>query len=69
MSFSFKECMKKALIQAVGKKPDYEIIIAAGEWLKLKKFTETDIAEIQAAIDAQYAVEETATEETTESEG
>lgn len=62
MTFSFRECMKNALIQAIGKKPDYEIIIAAGEWIKLKKMTESDLAEIQAAIDSQYVVEETSEE-------
>ena len=68
MAFNFEECMKAALIEAIGHKPDFEIIIAAGEWLKLKKFTETDVAEIQEAIDSQYIAEEIPTEETIESE-
>lgn len=57
MKFSFRESMKTALIQAVGNKPDYDIIIAAGDWVKLGVFTESDVAEIQAAIDAQYITE------------
>lgn len=63
MNKTFKEVMKDALINAIGKKPDYEIIIAAGDWVKLKVFTEADVIEIQTAIDTQYAtVEETTTE-------
>ena len=55
MAFSFKETMKNALIQAIGKKPDFEIVLAAGEWIKFGKMTESDLADIQAAIDAQYS--------------
>lgn len=55
MAFSFKETMKNALMQAIGKKPDFEIILAAGEWIKLGKMTESDLADIQSAIDAQYS--------------
>ena len=58
MKFSFRESMKKALIQAVGSKPDYDIIIAAGDWVKLGVFTESDVAEVQAEIDKQYIVKE-----------
>lgn len=63
MGFSFRETMKNALIQAIGKKPDFEIILAAGEWIKLGKMTESDLADIQAAIDAQYVIDETIVEE------
>ena len=59
MKFSFKECMKEALIKAVGNKPDYDILIAAGDWVKLGVFVENDVAEIKGAIDAQYVVEDT----------
>lgn len=58
MSFSMKDCLKTAFIQAVGKKPDYEIILAAAGWLEKGVLVETDIAEIQAKIDEQYIVEE-----------
>lgn len=64
MNFSFKECLKNALIQAVGSKPDFEIILAASEWVERKVFVEADVLEIQAAIDKQYVVEEP-TEEAT----
>ena len=58
MKFSFKECLKKAFTQSVGKKADYEIILAASEWVSKGVLTESDIAEIQTAIDAQYTDEE-----------
>lgn len=58
MGFSFKECLKNALIQAIGKKADYEIILSAADWIEKGVLTESDIAEIQTAIDAQYAVED-----------
>ena len=62
MEFSFRKSMKNALIQAVGSKPDYDILIAAGDWVKLGVFVESDVAEIQAAIDAQYIIIEEAPE-------
>lgn len=59
MAFSFRECLKKAFVQAVGSKADYEIILAAAAWLEKGVLTESDIAEIQATIDAQYVIEQT----------
>ena len=64
MNFSFKDCLKNALVQAVGSKPDFEIILAASDWVERKVLVEADVEEIQAAIDKQYVVEEP-TEETT----
>ena len=64
MNFSFKDCLKNALVQAVGSKPDFEIILAASEWVERKVFVEADVEEIQAAIDKQYVAEETSSEET-----
>lgn len=34
MAFSFKECLKNALIKAIGSKPDFEIILAAAKWVE-----------------------------------
>lgn len=65
MSFSFKDCLKNAFIKAVGKKADYDIILAAAGWVEKGVLVESDVAEIQAAIDAQYQAEETP-EETAE---
>lgn len=64
MNFSFKDCLKNALIQAVGSKPDFEIILAASDWVERKVLVEADVEEIQAAIDKQYVVKEP-TEEAT----
>ena len=64
MNFSFKDCLKNALVQAVGSKPDFEIILAASDWVERKVLVEADVEEIQAAIDKQYVVEEP-TEEAT----
>lgn len=64
MNFSFKDCLKNALVQAVGSKPDFEIILAAAKWVEKGVLVEADVEEIQAAIDEQYVVEETNSEET-----
>ena len=64
MNFSFKDCLKNALIKAIGSKPDFEIILAAAKWVEKGVLVEADVEEIQAAIDKQYAVEETMVEET-----
>ena len=64
MNFSFKDCLKNALVQAVGNKPDFEIILAAAKWVEKGVLVEADVEEIQAAIDKQYVVEEP-TEEAT----
>lgn len=57
MNFSFKDCLKNALVQAVGNKPDFEIILAAAKWVEKGVLVEADVEEIQAAIDKQYAQE------------
>ncbi len=64
MNFSFKDCLKNALVQAVGSKPDFEIILAAAKWVEKGVLVEADVEEIQVAIDEQYAVKETNFEET-----
>ena len=58
MNFSFKECLKNALIKAVGSKPDFEIILAAANWVEKGVLIESDVEEIQTAIDNQYIVKE-----------
>lgn len=55
--FSLKEFIKRGLILAIGKKADYEIILAAASWLEKGVFIESDLAEIQAEIDKQYTNE------------
>ena len=58
MNFSFRETLKNAFINAVGKKADYEIILAAAEWVNKGVLVEADIAEIQSAIETQYLPQE-----------
>lgn len=55
--FSFRETLKNAFIKAIGKRADYDIILAAAEWVKRGTFVEADVVEIQAAIDEQYIIE------------
>ena len=64
MNFSFKDCLKNALVQAVGSKPDFEIILAAAKWVEKGVLVEADVEEIQAAIDKQYVAKETSPDET-----
>lgn len=56
--FSLKEFIKKGLLNAVGKMADYQVILNAAGWLEKGVLDETDLAEIQAAIDAQYIAKE-----------
>lgn len=56
--FSLREFVKGGLIKAVGKMADYQIILNAAAWLEKGVLVESDLAEIQVAIDAQYVVAE-----------
>jgi len=53
--FSLKDFIKKGLIKAIGRMADYQIILNAAGWLEKGVLDEADLAEIQLAIDAQYA--------------
>lgn len=55
--FSLKEFVKSGLLKAVGKMADYQIILNAAGWLEKGVLEEVDLAEIQTAIEAQYATE------------
>lgn len=68
--FSLKGFIKKGLIGAVGSMADYQIILNAAGWHEKGVLDETDLAEIQTAIDSQYPEEvtEEETENTEESE-
>lgn len=52
--FSLKEFIKQGLIKAVGKMADYQIVLNAAGWLEKGVLNESDLAEIQTAIDNQY---------------
>ena len=66
MAFTLKNYIKRGLITAVGKMADYQIILNSAGWMEKGVLDETDLMEIQTAIDAQYVVEEpeTVVEET-----
>ena len=57
--FSLKQFIKKGLLDAVGKMADYQIILNSVGWMEKGVLDETDLAEINAKIEAQYVVEET----------
>ena len=62
--FNLGTFIKNGFISAVGKMADYQIILNAAGWFEKGVLTETDLAEIQAAIDENNAsVEETAVTE------
>lgn len=81
--FNFREYIKKGFLNAVGKMSDYQIILNSAGYLEKGVLTEDDLSEINEAIEKQYIVEEvpeeiiteetpgieeTVTEEVTESE-
>lgn len=53
MSFSFREFIKKGLLDAVGKMADYQVRLNAAGWHEKGVLTEEDLAEIQVAIEAR----------------
>lgn len=63
MAFTLKNYIKRGLIAAVGMMADYQIILNSVGWMEKGVLTEDDLMEIQAAIDAQYVVEEPETVE------
>lgn len=63
--FNLGEFIKKGLLSAVGKMADYQVILNAAGWHEKGVLTEDDLAEINAAIEAQYVEPE---EEVTEYE-
>ena len=58
MSFTLSNFIKRGLLSAVGHMADYQIILNSAGWLEKGVLTETDLMEIQAAIDDQYVVDE-----------
>ena len=65
--FSMKNFIKKGLLDAIGKQADYWVILNAVGWHEKGVLDETDLAEINARIDAQNITTET-TQEVTENE-
>ena len=58
MTFTLKSYIKRGLLSAVGSMADYQIILNSAGWMEKGVLTEDDLMEIQAAIDAQYVIEE-----------
>lgn len=55
--FNFKEFIKNGLIKAVGRMADYQVILNAAGWFDKGVLEESDLADIQLAIDSQYEEE------------
>ena len=53
--FNLGTFIKGGLIAAVGKMADYQIILNAAGWFEKGVLTETDLAEVQTAIDDKNA--------------
>lgn len=52
--FSLSEFIKRGLIGAIGKMADYQIILNAAGWFEKGVLNESDLVEIQQAIDAYF---------------
>ena len=53
--FNLATFIKSGFIAAVGRMADYQIILNAAGWFEKGVLTETDLAEIQSAIDDKNA--------------
>ena len=53
--FNLGSFIKGGFISAVGKMADYQIILNAAGWFEKGALSESDLAEIQAAIDEKNA--------------
>ena len=58
MMFSMRNFVKRGLLAAIGKQPDFWVILNAAGWADKGILVPADLEEIQAAIDAQYAAAE-----------
>lgn len=56
--FNYREFIKKGFLSAVGKMADYQIRLNAAGYYEKGVLLEEDLAEIDAAIEAQYIVHE-----------
>ena len=51
--FNLRDFIKKGLLDAIGKMPDYQIILNSIGWLDKGVLTEEDLSEIDAVIQSQ----------------
>lgn len=54
MNFSLRDFIKKGLLDAVGKLPDYQIILNATGWYEKEVLTLDDLNEINQAIEESH---------------
>ena len=69
--FNLASFIKNGFIAAVGRMADYQIILNAAGWFEKGVLTETDLAEIQTAIDeknVRLEAEQLAAEEAAKAE-
>ncbi|MGN1305299.1 MAG: hypothetical protein ACI4YB_09730 [Oscillospiraceae bacterium] len=69
--FNLGSFIKSGFISAVGRMADYQVILNAAGWFEKGVLSETDLAEIQSAIDeknARIEAERAAAEEAESSE-
>ena len=57
MIFDARDFLKGGLIGAIGKKPDYKIKLDAMQWYDKGYLEDSDLAEIQQAIEKHNTVE------------
>ena len=55
--FDLKAFIKRGFLDAVGKMSGYKIILDAAGWLEKGVLEESDLAEIQVAIDESHSAE------------
>lgn len=55
--FDLKAFIKRGFLDAVGKMSDYKIILDAAGWLEKGVLEESDLTEIQVAIDESHSAE------------
>lgn len=55
--FSLKAFIKKGLLDAVGRMADYQVILNAAGWHDKGVLDESDLAQINEKIEAQYPAE------------
>lgn len=65
--FSLKDFIKRGLINAIGRLADYQIVLNAVGWYEKGVFDETDLADIQNAIDEYHKKYDPAPEPESES--
>jgi transketolase len=51
--FNLRDFIKKGLLDAVGKMPDYQVILTAAGWHEKRVLDESDLAEIEVKIEAK----------------